>query len=182
MILITGGIGSGKSVVSRILRANGHEVYDCDLEAKLLMDRDDEIKRRLCAEIHPEAVDACGVIDRRRLASVVFADSERLAALNRIVHGAVRRDIARRMAANPDLFVETAIPVSSGLVDMADEVWQVEAPEDLRIRRVMARNNVSAADVRRRIEAQRAEYIPNARAIVNDGKCSLIRQMISLRP
>ena len=51
MILICGGIGSGKSVVSRILRANGFEVYDSDLEARRLMDSSDEIKRRLCIEI-----------------------------------------------------------------------------------------------------------------------------------
>ena len=150
MILISGGIGSGKSVVSRILRANGFEVYDSDLEA--------------------------------RVAEVVFADASKLAALNSIVHTAVRADIRLRMARNPRLFVETAIPVSSGLVDFADEVWQIEAPEDMRVRRVMARNNTTAEAVRARIEAQRAEAVPGARVILNDGRHPLLASVLELIP
>ncbi len=174
MILICGGIGSGKSVVSRILRANGFEVYDSDLEARRLMDSSDEIKRRLCIEITVDAVDSQGNINRPRVAEVVFADASKLVVLNSIVHTAVKADIRLRMARNPHLFVETAIPVSSGLVDFADEVWHVEAPEDLRIRRVMARNNTTAEAVRARIEAQRAEVVPDARVILNDGRHPLL--------
>lgn len=180
MILISGGIGSGKSVVSRILRANGFEVYDSDLEARWLMDSSDEIKNRLCVEIAADAVDARGNINRPRVAEVVFADASKLAALNSIVHTAVRADIRRRMERNSRLFVETAIPVSSGLVDFADEVWQVEAPEDLRVRRVMARNNTTAEAVRARIEAQRAEAVPGARVILNDGRHPLLATVLEL--
>lgn len=182
MILISGGIGSGKSVVSRILRANGFEVYDSDLEARRLMDSSHEIKSRLCIEIAADAVDPRGNINRTRVAEVVFADASKLAALNSIVHTAVRADIRLRMARNPRLFVETAIPVSSGLVDFADEVWQGEAPEDLRIRRVMARNNTTAEAVRARIEAQRAEAVPGARVILNDGRHPLLASVLELIP
>lgn len=180
MILISGGIGSGKSMVSRILRANGFEVYDSDLEARRLMDSSDEIKNRLCVEIAADAVDARGNINRPRVAEVVFADASKLAALNSIVHTAVKADIRRRMERNQRLFVETAIPVSSGLVDFADEVWQVEAPEDLRVRRVMARNNTTAEAVRARIEAQRAEAVPGARVILNDGRHPLLAPVLEL--
>lgn len=178
MILITGGIGSGKSVVSRILRANGFEVYDSDTEARCLMDNSDEIKRRLNDEIAGGIVDSQGRIDRQLLARLVFADTIKLGILNSIVHGAVKADISRRMAENPMLYVETAIPVSSGLVDLADEVWQIEAPEDLRIRRVMARNNISADAVRDRIEAQRSEYVADAYTILNDDRHSILTAVL----
>lgn len=178
MILITGGIGSGKSVVSRILRANGFEVYDSDTEARRLMDSSDDIKHRLNAEIAAGIVDTRGCIDRLLLARLVFADAAKLRNLNAIVHGAVREDIAARMSLNPQMFVETAIPVSSGLVDMADEVWQIEAPEMLRIRRVMARNHISADAVRDRIEAQRSEYVAGAYTILNDDRHSILTAVL----
>ncbi|MDE6098789.1 MAG: dephospho-CoA kinase [Muribaculaceae bacterium] len=180
MILVTGGIGSGKSVVSNILRACGHEVYDCDSEARRLMDSDAGIKCRIAAELSLEVVDAGGRIDRRRLSELVFSDSEKLAALNAIVHGAVRADLRRRIDMNHDLFVETAIPLSGGLVEMADKVWQVYAPEELRIRRVMLRNAVCADDVRARIEAQRAESVPGAELIVNDGVSPVLPRILEL--
>lgn len=168
MILITGGIGSGKSVVSAILRAMGYTVYDCDSRARLLMDNSDEIKQSLRSLIHPHAVNSDGIIDRPLLASIVFSDSAKLACLNSIVHQAVRADISRQVALCPDLFVETAIPVSSRLFSIADEIWQVEAPESVRIARVMARNNLSADQVRQRIDSQLSESISNAIPIIND--------------
>ena len=124
---ITGGIGSGKSVVSRVLRILGYPVYDCDSAAKSLMDADEEIKRRLIDEIDSLAV-VDGVIDRRRIAEVVFADAEKLAALNAIVHAAVREDIASWVFSQDSdrLFVETAILYESGLNRMVDAEWRVE--------------------------------------------------------
>ena len=61
---ITGGIGSGKSIVSKILAAMGYPVYDCDSRAKLLMDQDDQIKKALCSEIHADCVRTDGSINR----------------------------------------------------------------------------------------------------------------------
>ena len=90
VVLITGGIGSGKSVVSSILRANGYEVYDCDSEARRLMDSDAGMRCRLRNELCDDAVDDNGMIDRRKIASVVFSNPEKLAILNSIVHGAVK--------------------------------------------------------------------------------------------
>ncbi|MDE6436166.1 MAG: dephospho-CoA kinase, partial [Muribaculaceae bacterium] len=93
LIAITGGIGSGKSVVSRVLRAMGYPVYDCDSQAKAIMDADAEIHRRLCSEIDA-AVVTDGVIDRKRLAEIVFNDKAKLAVLNAIVHSAVKAHLA----------------------------------------------------------------------------------------
>lgn len=155
-IAVCGGIGSGKSVVCRILESMGHEVYYCDERARRLMDECEEIKRRIAEEICEEAV-AQGVIDRKILSERVFSDSLALERLNTIVHQSVRDDIERWLQAperrNP-AFIETAILYQSGLDRMVDEVWEVMAPEDVRVRRVMKRNSLSAEQVRMRIEAQ----------------------------
>ncbi len=183
---ITGGIGAGKSVVSRILRTLGYEVFDCDIEARRLMDADPEIKRRLKEEISPETVTDNGTIDRRRLSEIVFADKSMLEKLNAIVHASVRDEIDR-WRSHPErtnrLFVETAILYESGLDRMVDDVWCVTAPEDIRIARVIARNNCSADDVRARIESQNfipSQPHPNLFDIINDGFAPVLPRVLSL--
>ena len=95
---IVGGIGAGKSVVSRILKAMGYPVYDTDSWAKRIMDTDSEIHRDLCRLINPEAV-VDGVINRRLLSDVVFADKSLLTTLNSIVHGKVLSHLDRWISA-----------------------------------------------------------------------------------
>lgn len=185
-VAVCGGIGSGKSVVCRVLRALGYSVFDTDTEARRIMDTDREIHRRLNEEIHPQAV-VDGRVDRRRISEVVFASAPALAALNGIVHAAVRRELeawfeARRGEGRP-LFVETAILYQSGLDRMVDEVWEVEAPESLRVERVMQRNGLSEAEVRARIASQRFEperRHPQVKSLINDGVRPLLPQIEAL--
>lgn len=129
-VAITGGIGSGKSVVSRLLRVEGYPVYDCDSQAKRIMDNDAEIQRQL-QNAFGEDVVVDGVIHRQKLASVVFGNSENLRKLNAIVHPAVIADIKKwSVAEQKDLvFVETAILRESGMETLVDEVWVVDAPK-----------------------------------------------------
>ena len=147
VICISGGIGSGKSVVSRMLRAMGYPVYDTDTEAKRIMDEDTRIIQAISEQITPECI-TDGAIHRPTLASVVFSDPEKLAVLNTIVHSAVRADLAEWIAAHASedkIFVETAILYQSGLDRMVDEVWEVTAPEEVRIARGMTRDGRSRA-------------------------------------
>ena len=142
-IAITGGIGSGKSVVCRILATLGLKVYDCDSRAKILMDKDPEIHRRLSEEISPETVSG-GIIDRPRLAEIVFSDAEKLSRLNAIVHHRVLEDIEQWKETNAGekvLFIETAILLESNLHHRVDAVWLVEATEDTRLRRACLRGD-----------------------------------------
>lgn len=185
VIAITGGIGSGKSVVCNILRANNFVVYDCDAEAKRLMDADVDIHYKLNTLIDPHVV-VDGKIDRRLLADIVFNDTEKLSTLNSIVHGAVRQDIAKKIksVSATHFFIETAILYQSGLDKIVDEVWEVTAPRDVRIARVMARNSCTAADVERRIESQ-DRFTPSSRhphtvEIVNDGLVAVLPRVLSL--
>lgn len=190
IIAINGGIGSGKSVVSRIVTAMGYPVYDCDARARQLMDSSDEIKAAISADIHRACIKD-GLIDRAMLASIVFEDKEKLAILNSIVHGAVREHFAS-WAENQSgsvCFVETAILYQSGMDTMVDEVWTVDAPLDLRIERVMKRNGLTRQAVMSRITTQDsytpATPHPLVRLIINDADTPLlprIEQLTSTLP
>ncbi len=185
LIAIAGGIGCGKSVVSRMLTAMGHKVYDSDSRAKRLMDDSDEIKKAIASGICREAITPDNQIDRRRLASVVFSDKKKLDLLNSIVHSAVRNDILKWQKENPreKLWVESAIIYESGISEMVDEVWDVTAPEDVRIRRVVKRNGLSPEEVKQRIEAQAITVTnPHRRVftLLNDGTQPLLPQVLNL--
>lgn len=183
-ICISGGIGSGKSVVCHALRAMGHPVYDTDTEARRIMDADPAIARLIAERISPECIKADGSIHRPTLASIVFADAEKLETLNSIVHAAVRRDLAswiERHFGRGTAFVETAILYQSGLDRMVDEVWEVTAPEETRIERVMARNSLSREQVVARIHSQRlpegTSLHPRTLEITNDNLTPLLPQI-----
>lgn len=183
IIAITGGIGSGKSVVSQVLRVAGYPVYDCDSNAKLIMNKDLGMQGLLVESFGSEII-VDGVIQRDVLAKLVFADRSKLAKLNSIVHPAVRKDIERWVeTVHSDVaFVETAILKESGVDRLIDAVWIVEAPDKLRIARVMARNNVQEKNVRERIESQRKDlnFDKPTFAIKNDGRHSVLDQVDEL--
>lgn len=185
LIAISGGIGAGKTIVSQIVKAMGYPVYDCDSEAKRLMDSSDAIKRRLREEIHEMAIDSDNNIDRRLLAEIVFNDSEKLSLLNSIVHKSVKDDIATftHLTASPLIFIETAILYQSGIDRMVDGVWEVTATENIRIERVIKRNNCTPENVADRIRSQ--QFIPErphpfTDIIINDNTTPLLPQIEQL--
>lgn len=189
IIAITGGIGAGKSVVSRILRAEGFSVYDSDTEAKRLMDGSEDIIGRIKTEICGAAI-VDGRIDRARLSREVFGDAAKLKRLNAIVHGAVRADFrqwCKEHAGERVLFIETALLYESGLSNDVDAEWRVEAPEQIRIERVMRRNHMAAEDVRKRIASQNQTIAADLQlsmiqTINNDGLCPILPQVHRLLP
>lgn len=169
---ITGGIGSGKSVVSQVLRLMGYAVYDCDSRAKQLMNESGEIRRRLTAMFGSELYkDGC--LDRRLLSEKIFNDRGLLADVNAVVHPVVKDDLARwqRLQTGNACFVESAILHESGLDKMVSGVIRVDAPEELRIARVVRRSGLSAQQVRERMANQRvgtAEEMAREYTVVND--------------
>ena len=185
LIAITGGIGSGKSVISDILRAMGHKVYDCDTRAKALMDTDESIKDDLINLISIDAVRSDRTIDRKLLSEIVFNDPDALSRLNSIVHKAVRANLRRWRDTSSDktVWVETAILYASRLDREVDEVWEVTAPTELRVQRVMKRNSMSREQVLARISSQSttaAQLHPLTKSIVNDGVEPVLPQILSL--
>ena len=186
LIAITGGIGCGKSVVSNILRALKYPVYDCDSEAKRLMNDSNYIKSEISKKISCEAIALDGSINRPVLAKIVFNDNKLLSQLNTIVHSAVKEDIinwTKQHQTQHTLFVETAILYQSGINLFVDEVWEIQAPIDLRINRVILRNNTTAEDVQSRINSQQyniEKLHDNTKYIVNDNIKPILPQILNL--
>lgn len=183
LIGITGGIGSGKSVVARILRAYGYPVYDCDQRAKQIMDTDLSIISKIASNVSQSAINGDGTINRGALAEVVFNDANKLKILNSIVHGAVKDDLLNwRLAnnSNAKCFVETAILYESGLDAIVDKVWVIDAPKETRVGRVIKRNGLSRQQVECRMASQC--IVPqnphlNQITIFNDDRHSLLLQI-----
>lgn len=182
-VAISGGIGSGKTVVSEIFSTMGFNVFNCDCEAKILMDNDEDIKHRISAEISPEAILPDGQINRCQLSSIVFSDKAKLNTLNCIVHGAVKRRINEWVGCNcdePILFIETALLYQSGIDRMVDKVIEVTAPEYVRVERVMRRSSLSEREVIERINSQQIKIdSPHSDVTIidNSGDTALIPQI-----
>ncbi len=177
---VTGGIGSGKSVVCRIFAALGIPVYDSDARARALMNGRLAPKIK---ELFGEDFYVGGVLDRKRVASKVFIDKELLEKLNAIVHPAVERDFefwSRNQINVPYVIMESAILLESGFDKKMDKVVTVSAPEELCIDRVVARDETTPEKVRLRMANQMEDRERVAKShfnIANTGRVSLLDQV-----
>lgn len=182
---ITGGIGSGKSVVSRLLRLMGYAVYDTDREAKRLMDSDPGILGAL-AEMAGEGVVLDGHLNRGALADWMFRSREHTLMVNALVHPAVGRDFdawCLRRQDEPLVFVESAILFDSGFDSHVDRSVTVTAPLEVRLERAMRRDGATRDQVTGRIqrqmdESRRVELSDHV--LLNDGKNSLVKGVMAL--
>ncbi|MEM1115587.1 MAG: dephospho-CoA kinase [Bacteroidota bacterium] len=175
---VTGGIGSGKSAfVTRLGAHDGVRAVLADEVAKRLMVEDPDVRQKLVARFGPEVYRPDGALDRQAVAARVFADEAELAALNAIVHPAVRRallaEINRAEAEGVRLLVyEAALIFETGADRILDRVVVVDAPLETRIARVMARDGVPREAVLARMRHQLDPEAARARAdivVVNDG-------------
>lgn len=184
-IAVTGGIGSGKTFVSNLLKERGIPIYNSDDEAKRLMLSDEGIRRDLEALLG-EDVYRDDVLNKPLLASYLFSDAANAARINAIVHPRVRADFHRWLSGHQDAEVaglECAILYEAGFEDTVDCVVMVYAPESLRIERAMKRDKATERQIRDRIAAQmddeeklrRADYV-----IYTDGRIPLEEQLVGL--
>lgn len=181
LIAITGGIGSGKSVVSALLRVMGYQVYDCDEGAKWVMEHDPQLQEELVTLFGKETYLADGKLNRPYLASCIFGDVAARDAMNKCVHPAVARDLIRSGC----MFFESAILFESGFDKLVhpDRVWVVTAPLELRIERTMKRDNASREQVLSRINSQMSQEDKEKLAddvIINSYNSSLQEQISNL--
>lgn len=155
---ITGGIGSGKSTVCRMLAERGVALYDADSRAKALMSTSEALRRALIDNFGAETFTAEG-LNRAYLAGRVFHDAEQLRLLNSIVHPAVIEDFEAWAEAQEGNYVvfESAILFEAGLEDRVDVAVAVMAPEALRVERVMARDGHTMEQVLARIKNQMSD-------------------------
>lgn len=183
---ITGGIGSGKSTVCRIFASLGIPVYNADQRAKWLMAHDPALIESIKKQFGPEAYYENGQLNRHHLGDIIFAEPEKRAQLNALVHPAVWADGDRwneEHRSAPYTLKEAALIFESGGDRFLDKIIVVTAPEDLRITRVVRRDGVERAAVKARMAAQMPEAEKAERAdflIINDGKHLLIPQVLEI--
>ena len=162
VIGLTGGIGSGKSTVARILADLGAHVIDADRIGHEVYRPGTEGHASVVATFGPGVVSADGSIDRRALGAIVFRDPAALVRLNALVHPLIAAEIQRRVAAAraepgvPPIVIEAAILIEAGW-RFFDRIWAVMAPRDVAIARVMAERGLSREEVERRMAAQASD-------------------------
>lgn len=182
---ITGGIGSGKSVVSRLLEVIGIPVYISDLESKRITQTDEHIRRELCALIG-DGVFQDGVLNRPLLAAYLFGHPDHAKEINGIIHPRVKDDFRQWAVCNDSIGLvglESAILIESGFKEEVDFVVMVYTPIEVRIERAIKRDHTSREMIMKRIEAQMSDEIKRQQAdfiIVNDGETPVIPQVLEL--
>lgn len=182
---ITGGIGSGKSLVSRLLESMGVPVYISDTETKELMVTNLSIREELIALLG-EGVYVDGVLNKSLLASYIFTNPEHAKQVNDIVHPRVKIDFIRWVQSHvevPIVAIESAILIEAGFAGEVDVIVMIYAPEEVRIERAVKRDSTSREWIERRIRSQMSDEEKRKQAdfvIVNDGETPLIPQVLEL--
>jgi len=174
---ITGGIGSGKTSVCRVFSVLGIPVFFADPEANLIMNNDEKIIR----EINKLASDDLypgGVLDRKKLASLIFNDQDLLSKVNSLVHPVVFDNFRLWTAiqTTPYVIMEAAILFESGASELVDRVATVITPVEERIARVTKRNTLSRKQVIERINNQMndSERIKRSDYVINNSENEMI--------
>lgn len=179
---ITGGIGSGKSGVSELLRIAGIPVYDCDSEARRLMNTSLTLREALTALAGEDVYASDSHLNRRYLADFMFGHPERVNAVNALVHPAVREDFSawtERQGADI-VGIESAILFEAGMREDVDVTVLVFTPRDERIQRAMARDGATEESVRARLASQMpdVEKIPLVDFIIRNAEADAITPQV----
>lgn len=177
-IAITGGIGSGKSFLCRLLEERGIQIYDCDDAAKRLMRHDKQLQEKLIHLVGPDTY-VKGELNKPVVEQFLLASEANKQAINAIVHPAVIQDFY----ASGMQWMECAILFDANLQDSVDAVVCVSAPEAIRIERIMRRDNITKAKAKQWIDAQilqeRVEKMSDF-VIQNDGVTPMNKQIDKL--
>jgi dephospho-CoA kinase len=184
---ISGGIGSGKSLVCTIFQVLGISVYNSDLEAKKIMETNEQVKKEIIKLLGKESYFNNLTLNRKFIAKKIFNQKELLQSLNQIVHPAVRKDaeIWREKIPQADGYYlrESAILFETGIYKQFNYNILVTAPQKLRIERIKSRDALSVEDITLRMKNQWDDEQKLALAnfvIVNDGKNFLIPQILKI--
>lgn len=182
---LTGGIGSGKSTIARILKQMGFPVYIADTEASRLMNRHPGIHDDIVMHFGKSTYTAEGYIDKPLLAKLIFNNPDNLATINQIVHPRVMEDFRQwgEHQTGDLIFFESAILFEAGLNSAFPYIICVTAPEAIRLNRVMARDKTAPEQVKARIRNQmndsekcrQSDFI-----IYNDDKHPVIDQILKI--
>ncbi|WP_113702707.1 dephospho-CoA kinase [Nonomuraea lactucae] len=182
---LTGGIGSGKSEVSRRLAARGAVVIDADRIAREVVEPGTVGLARVVAAFGDEVLRPDGSLDRERLGAIVFADPDKLAVLNSIVHPLVGERVAELQGRAPDdaiLVYDVPLLVENKLAPLYDVVVVVDASDEVRIARLAEHRGMPESDAKARIAAQagREERLRAAHIVIpNEGSLDELEARVS---
>jgi dephospho-CoA kinase len=156
IIGITGGTGCGKTTLLNVIAEQGGLILDCDAIYHQLLTRDNHLLDAIESRF-PGTVEK-GQLQRKKLGSIVFADKKALKDLNRITHGAIKAEVLRQLESRPRLAAIDAIALfEGGLAELCDTTVAVTAPAEVRVQRLMLRDNITEDYARSRIAAQHDE-------------------------
>ena len=156
IIGITGGTGCGKTTLLKTIAEKGGLILDCDAIYHELLATDISLLNAIETRF-PGTVEN-GTLQRKKLGAIVFSDEKALEDLNKITHGAIKAEVLRRLTHKPKLAAIDAIGLfEGGLAELCDTTVAVTAPEEVRIQRLMLRDNISEDYARSRIAAQHPE-------------------------
>ena len=187
VIGVTGIIGSGKSTVSGFLEEKGARVINTDILARQLMEKSEPVREKIQKNFGEESYTEEGRLDAKKIASIVFQNSEALTRLNAIVHPEVIRAVRDeiRQLAQSDfrgiLVVDAPLIFETGLSGVMDETVVVAAPEDVCVERVTKRSGLSAEEVRARLKTQwplEKKIALADRVIWNDGTLEQLKEQV----
>ncbi|MCE5204612.1 MAG: dephospho-CoA kinase [Porphyromonadaceae bacterium] len=183
---VTGGIGSGKSVVCDIFRLHGIPVYDADREAKELNDTSAVIRAELSRHFG-EGLYHEGKLDRKAFASIIFQDKQKLAVANAIIHPELAKNFlnwcGRQEQHHSMVIIDAALLFEAGFNKWLDKIITVYAPKEIRLQRTITRDVSSADKVEARMNAQLPEEEKIRQSdftIYNDNRHSLILQVAEI--
>ena len=181
LVGLTGGIGSGKTTVTKVFTAMGIPVFNSDNVAKEIINTDKEVVAAISQQFG--AVYSNNLLDTKKMAAIVFNDKTALEQLNNIVHPKVAQHFnnwVKENSSEPILIKEAAVLIESGAYQQMDKVILVIAPETLRIKRVMKRDKVSEEKVKERLSKQLsdAEKTNYANYLVDNGSNELVMPQV----
>lgn len=160
IIGVTGGCGTGKSTVAKMLEERGGHVIDADAITKELQKKGAVCYMKIKEWLGEDYLLPDGELDRKKIAELVFSDSEARKKINQIVHTEVAKEIKKKVSELQKnekegfIVLDVPIPVEKGFLDTADVVWSVISNSDLRVERLVARMGISEEDAEARINSQ----------------------------
>ncbi|MBT3207020.1 MAG: dephospho-CoA kinase [Bacteroidetes bacterium] len=183
---ITGGIGSGKSIVCEIFKQLGIVVFQADLAAKQIINNNEQVKLELISKFGIEIYNDLGEINKTEFAKNIFNNQKNLQTVNSIIHPIVKLnfdEVAKKHNNKKYIIKEAAILFESGAYKELDKIITVSAPLEIRIKRVIERDNTERQLVIDRIKNQISEEERIEKSdfvIVNDEKNLLVPQILSI--
>ena len=178
VIGLTGGIGAGKSTVSDYLLDKGFTVIDADKIARSMTEKGSETLQALTEAFGEDILFTDGCLDRKKLAAIVFSDEKKRLVLEELTTKKVVQIIEEKITGLQEegyeapVFIDAPLLFESGADKLCDAVWLVDASIDIRIRRVMARDDVTSEEVKRRIlnQMNSSEKIARSTDIIDNSK------------